>query len=301
MAKKTLLAGITTLLKRPYDILNFCLVRLNVLHVELMEEVYDALESADKDDSVQAVIITGVGKAFCAGADVKELMPVDLERGIRWLQAYWRVFDLLRETGKPVIAVVKGYCVAGGNEWVLACDLVVAGKSAVFGQPEPIIVSTAFLAVLFLPIVVGERRAREMLLTGKLISADEAHRIGLVNKVVPDEQVEEEARKLAIEILVIDRVNPPSLQDSQVGARTSTASTWPLADEAFNGLAELVEQALVLATNKIVEFVTPPCHDSRSRPCLTGEVNICPRCYGCREATDVRPAHVHGDSGKANA
>jgi enoyl-CoA hydratase/carnithine racemase len=191
--------------------------RLNVLHVELMEEVYDALVSADKDDTVQAVIITSIGKAFCAGADVKELMSIDLEGGLRWLQAYWRVFDLLRETGKPVIAAVKGYCVAGGNEWVLACDLVVAGKSAVFGQPEPIIGSTAFLAVLLLPIVVGERRAREMLLTGKLISADEAHRIGLVNKVVPDEEVEEEARKLAIEI--IDRVNPQAFRIVKSGLR----------------------------------------------------------------------------------
>ena len=191
--------------------------RLNVLHVELMEEVYDALVGADKDDTVQAVIITGVGKAFCAGADVKELTSVDLEGGIRWLQAYWRVFDLLRETGKPVIAAVKGYCVAGGNEWVLACDLVVAGKSAVFGQPEPIIGSTAFLAVLLLPIVVGERRAREMLLTGKLISADEAYRIGLVNRVVPDEEVEEEARRLAIEI--IDRVNPQAFRIVKSGLR----------------------------------------------------------------------------------
>jgi enoyl-CoA hydratase/carnithine racemase len=191
--------------------------RLNVLHAELMEEVYDALVSADKDDAVQAVIITGMGKAFCAGADVKELMSIDLEGGLRWLQAYWRVFDLLRETGKPVIAAVKGYCVAGGNEWVLACDLVVAGKSAVFGQPEPIIGSTAFLAVLLLPIVVGERRAREMLLTGKLISADEAHRIGLVNRVVPDEEVEEEARKLAIEI--IDRVNPQAFRIVKSGLR----------------------------------------------------------------------------------
>jgi enoyl-CoA hydratase/carnithine racemase len=191
--------------------------RLNVLHVELMEEVYDALVNADKDDTVQAVIITSIGKAFCAGADVKELMSIDLEGGLRWLQAYWRVFDLLRETGKPVIAAVKGYCVAGGNEWVLACDLVVAGKSAVFGQPEPIIGSTAFLAVLLLPIVVGERRAREMLLTGKLISADEAYRIGLVNKVVPDEEVEEEARKLAIEI--IDRVNPQAFRIVKSGLR----------------------------------------------------------------------------------
>jgi enoyl-CoA hydratase/carnithine racemase len=191
--------------------------RLNVLHAELMEEVYDALVDADEDDAAQAVIIAGVGKAFCAGADVKELMSVDLEGGLRWLQAYWRVFDLLRETGKPVIAAVKGYCVAGGNEWVLACDLVVAGKSAVFGQPEPIIGSTAFLAVLLLPIVVGERRARGMLLTGKLISADEAHRIGLVNRVVPDEEVEEEARKLAIEI--IDRVNPQAFRIVKSGLR----------------------------------------------------------------------------------
>ncbi len=192
--------------------------KLNVVHLEMLHEFYEALVKADKDKAVQAIIITGVGKAFSAGADVKELMEGDFESGIRWLKAYWNVIEIMRETGKPVIAAVNGACVAGGHEIAMACDLVVAGKSAKLGQPEVIVGSTAMgLGVQLLPLTVGEKRAREMLFTGRLLSADEAYQVGLVNKVVSDEKVEEEARKLAIHI--IDNASPQAFRVMKSGIK----------------------------------------------------------------------------------
>jgi enoyl-CoA hydratase/carnithine racemase len=195
-----------------------CPERLNVLHLKMLNEFYEGLVEADKDDTVQAVLITGVGKAFSAGADVKELIEGDFEHGIRWLKAYWRVIEVTRETGKPVIAAVNGVCVAGGHEIAMACDLVVAGKSARLGQPEILVGSTAMgIGLQLLPLMVGEKRAREILFTGKLLSAEEAYQIGLVNRVVDDEKVEEEARKLAFQI--IDNASPQAFRVMKSGLK----------------------------------------------------------------------------------
>jgi len=192
--------------------------RLNVLHLRMLNELYEGLVEADKDDIVQAIIITGVGKAFSAGADVKELIKGDFEHGIRWLKAYSRVIETARETGKPAIAAVNGACVAGGHEIAMACDLVVAGRSARLGQPEILVGSTAMgIGLQLLPLIVGEKRAREMLFTGRLLSAEEAYQIGLVNKVVDDEKVEEEARKLAAQIM--DNASPQAFRVMKSGLK----------------------------------------------------------------------------------
>jgi enoyl-CoA hydratase/carnithine racemase len=192
--------------------------RLNVLHLKMLKEFYEALVEADKDDVVQALLVTGVGKAFSAGADVKELMKCDFEKGLRWMKAYWRAIEIMRETGKPVIAAVKGACVAGGHEIAMACDLVVAGRSAKLGQPEILVGSTAMgVGVQLLPLIVGEKRAREMLFTGRLLSAEEAYRIGLVNRVVDDEKVEEETRKLATDI--IENASPQAFRVMKSGLK----------------------------------------------------------------------------------
>lgn len=176
--------------------------KLNVLHLKMLNELYEALTEADKSDTTQAILISSTGKAFSAGADVRELMKGDFEHGLRWLKAYWKIIETIRETGKPVIAAVKGVCVAGGHEIAMACDLVVAGKSAKLGQPEILVGSTAMgLGLQLLPLIVGEKRAREMLFTGRLLSAEEALHIGLVNRVVDDEKVEDETRGLAVHIL----------------------------------------------------------------------------------------------------
>jgi enoyl-CoA hydratase/carnithine racemase len=184
----------------------------------MLKELYKALVKADKDNKVQAILITGVGKAFSAGADVKELMEGNFERGLRWLKAYLRVIEVIRETGKPVIAAVNGNCVAGGHEIAMACDLVVAGKSAKLGQPEVIVGSTAMgLGVQLLPLIVGEKRAREMLFTGRLLSAEEAYNFGLVNRVVDDEKLHEETRKLATHI--IENASPQAFRVMKSGLK----------------------------------------------------------------------------------
>jgi len=192
--------------------------KLNILHLKMLNELYKALVKADKDNKVQALLITGVGKAFSAGADVKELMKGNFEKGLRWLKAYLRVIEVIRETGKPVIAAVNGNCVAGGHEIAMACDLVVAGKSAKLGQPEVLVGSTAMgLGVQLLPLIVGEKRAREMLFTGRLLSAEEAYNFGLVNRVVDDEKLHAEARKLAIHI--IENASPQAFRVMKSGLK----------------------------------------------------------------------------------
>jgi len=192
--------------------------RLNVLHLKMLKELHKALVEADKDDMAQAILITGVGKAFSAGADVKELMKGNFEQGLRWMKAYWNVIEIIRETGKPVIAAVKGACVAGGHEIAMACDLVIAGRSAKLGQPEILVGSTAMgVGVQLLPLIVGEKRAREMLFTGRLLSAEEAYQIGLVNRVVDDERVEEETRRLATSI--IDNASPQAFRVMKSGLK----------------------------------------------------------------------------------
>jgi len=192
--------------------------RFNVLHLKMLNEFHEALVRSDKDNTIQAILVTGVGKAFSAGADVKELMEGDFENGLRWLKAYWNVIEIMRETGKPVIAAVNGACVAGGHEIAMACDLVVAGKSAKLGQPEIFVGSTAMgIGVQLLPLMVGEKRAREMLFTGRLLSAEEAYQFGLVNRVVNDEKVLEEARKLAIQI--IDNASPQAFRVMKSGLK----------------------------------------------------------------------------------
>jgi len=185
--------------------------KLNVLHSEMADEFWDALVKADMDEEVQAILVTGLGKAFCAGADVREISTVDFDKCLRWFNSYWRILDLLRETGKPTIAVVKGACVAGGNELVMMCDLVVAGKSAKFGQPELGVGSTASGGgTQLLPFLIGDRRAREIIFTQKLLNAEEAYMFGLINRVVDDDKVEDEARKLAQEI--IDKCSPQAFR-----------------------------------------------------------------------------------------
>ena len=192
--------------------------KLNVLHLKMLNELYEASVEADKDNGVHAILITGVGKAFSAGADVKELMKGNFEKGLRWLKAYWRTIEVIRETGKPAIAAVNGACVAGGHEIAMACDLVVAGKTARLGQPEIIVGSTAMgLGVQLLPLIVGEKRAREMLFTGRLLTAEEAYNFGLVNKVVDDEKLYEEARNLAT--YIIENASPQAFRVMKSGLK----------------------------------------------------------------------------------
>jgi len=187
---------------------DICYIRIdnmennNVLDLEAILDLNDALRTADRDDDVDGIILGSVGDIFCSGADLSEIAGSDLETGTRWLNAYYDNLEVLKDTGKPTVAAVTGPCVAGGQELIMGCDLIVAGESSRFGQPEVAVGSTAGSGGLqMLPLMVGERRAREILLTGRLVNAEEAYDIGLINRLVDDGEVEDEATELLLEVV----------------------------------------------------------------------------------------------------
>ena len=172
---------------------------LNALSFELMSELVKALEELDKDMAIAVIILTGSERAFAAGADLAEMSqvtPVHLMLGRRF-----ELWDRIRKISKPIIAAVGGYCLGGGNELAISCDVIIASENATFGQPEVNVgIMPGAGGTQRLTRVVGKYKAMEMILTGKSISADEAYRIGLVNHVVPPESLMEETKRIAAEI-----------------------------------------------------------------------------------------------------
>ena len=172
---------------------------LNALNFELLREVVEALETFDKDDRIRVTILTGNEDAFSAGADIKELSeatPVDLIKENKF--ALW---DRLKKIAKPVIGAISGHTLGGGCELAMNCDIIIASETARFGQPEINIgVMPGAGGTQRLTRTIGKFRAMEMILTGQSITAREAEKHGLVNKVVPVEAYFEEAKKLALQI-----------------------------------------------------------------------------------------------------
>ncbi len=205
----------------------------NVIDSTMISEINHALGWADKENSIQGIILGTTGDIFCAGADVSEIKDLSFEDGSRWLEGYYNMVVMLKDTGKPTIGAVKGACVAGGNELTMGCDLVVAGESSVFGQPEAGVGSTAAGGgIQLLPLMIGMKRAKELLLTGKTISAKQAEEWGLINKVVPDDEVEDEAVELTQTIL--DEKSPQAYRiiKSVLEEWDNLAmESWPLARE----------------------------------------------------------------------
>jgi enoyl-CoA hydratase len=172
---------------------------LNALSFEVISELVNGLEEMDRDAVVRVIILTGSERAFAAGADLVEMSQatsVDLVLGRRF-----ELWDRIRKISKPIIAAVSGYCLGGGNELAMNCDIIIASETATFGQPEVNVgIMPGAGGTQRLTRIVGKNRAMEMILTGKSISADEAQSIGLVNRVVPLESLMEEARKVAADI-----------------------------------------------------------------------------------------------------
>ncbi len=162
---------------------------LNILNVGTLRELTSALEKAGNDAQVKVIIITGAGnKAFCAGVDIRDHFPDKIEAT---LSVFHKVFHVLVEVNKPVIAVVDGYALGGGCELAIACDFVIASETAQFGQPEISVGAIPTVATALLPKLVGRKKALELILIGDTMSAAEAAQIGLVNKVVPSGKLEE--------------------------------------------------------------------------------------------------------------
>ncbi len=175
---------------------------LNALNPQLMGEVRDALLALDKNDAVKVIIITGNDQAFAAGADIKQMADksaIDMH-----IMDQFSTWDQIRKTKKPIIAAVSGFALGGGCEFVMTCDMVIASETAKFGQPE-IKIGTIPGAggTQRLTKAVGKAKAMELILTGRFLSAQEAHFYGLVNKVVPVEMYMHEAVELAKEIALM--------------------------------------------------------------------------------------------------
>jgi enoyl-CoA hydratase len=175
---------------------------LNALNRQTLNEIAWALREADGDARIRAVIVTGAGeKAFVAGADIAEMQDQTATDARGFAQVGRTVGDVLESMAKPVIAAVNGFALGGGCELALACDFVYASEKARFGQPEINLgVIPGFGGTQRLPRRIGTARAMELVLTGDLIDAQEALRIGLVNKVFAPDQLLAETRKTAEKI-----------------------------------------------------------------------------------------------------
>lgn len=170
---------------------------LNALNMETRMEFLNAIEQIRDDDDVRVVVITGAGRAFVAGSDIKELKDTTM------LQARKipRLGEVVASLEKPVIAQVNGFALGGGCEIAIACDIIIASEEAKFGQPEVNLgVIPGGGGTQRLPSVVGPQKAKELIFTGDLIDAKEAERIGLVNKVVPANQLEATVKEIAEKI-----------------------------------------------------------------------------------------------------
>lgn len=194
---------------------------LNALNSETMIELVKAFEELDKDQSINVIILTGGPNVFAAGADLKEMAqatPVDLVLGRRF-----ELWDRIRKISKPIIAAVSGYCLGGGNELVMSCDIIIASETATFGQPEVNVgIMPGAGGTQRLTRAVGKYRSMEMILTGRSISAEEAFRIGLVNKIVPVESLMDEAKKIAREIASKPPISVRAAKEAIVRAQDTT-------------------------------------------------------------------------------
>lgn len=175
---------------------------LNSLNKKMLSELKEALELLEKDESIMVVIITGTGKAFVAGADIEEMKDMTADQAWEFSQFGQDIFNKIENSRLVYIAAVNGYALGGGNELALACDIRIVSEKARFGQPEVSLgIIAGFGGTQRLTRLVGEVKARELLLTGKIIKADEAFDIGLVNKVIPANNLLNQAKEMAAEIM----------------------------------------------------------------------------------------------------
>jgi len=163
---------------------------LNAMNGAMLGEMSGAIARAEADDEVRVLVITGVGKAFVAGADIAHMGGFSPEQAKEWSELGQRTLGAIENMRKPVIAAVNGYALGGGTELAMACDIRVASDRAVFGQPEVKLGMIAgFGGTQRLPRLVGLGRAKEMLFTGDHYDAESAYAMGLVNKVVPADEL----------------------------------------------------------------------------------------------------------------
>jgi methylglutaconyl-CoA hydratase len=175
----------------------------NAISYELIEDVSAALEEV-AHSSALVLVLTGAGKAFCSGMDLENLKALvgrSTDQSVKDSETMARLFRSLYDFPRPTIAAVNGAAIAGGCGLATLCDFTLAVPEAKFGYTEVRIGFIPAIVSIFLLRQIGEKHARDLLLTGRIIGADEAHRIGLINEIVPAEQLMQRARKLALELM----------------------------------------------------------------------------------------------------
>lgn len=175
---------------------------LNALNEDVLRELYKAFSDAESDENVRVVILTGEGKAFVAGADIAAMSKMNHIEGRNMMILGHNLMNHIEAIEKPVIAAVNGFALGGGCELAMACDIRIASNRAKFGQPEVSLgIIPGFGGTQRLPRLVGKGMAKYLIMTGEIIGAEEANRIGLIEKVVEADTLIEEAEKVAKTII----------------------------------------------------------------------------------------------------
>ncbi len=219
---------------------------LNALNAEMLDELAAAFDELAADDSVRVILLAGAGdRAFVAGADIGELAALAPEQAQAFAQRGQAVFRRIETLGKPVIACVRGFALGGGCELAMACAMRIAAEDAKLGQPEVKLgILPGYGGTQRLPRLVGRAAALKLLLTGAIVDAREALRIGLVDEVVPAEQLMARAEALAMEIaanapLALGEV----LRAVDEGQNQSIDAGLAIEAEAFGRLAATADKA----------------------------------------------------------
>ena len=200
--------------------------KLNSFTSRTLEEMTKAFIDADHDPQVGVAVLTGSGnQAFCTGGDVAEMVQLTPETGRIFLKKCLRLSSVIRALSIPVIAAVNGYCLGGGHELHLFCDLTIASEQAVFGQVGPLVGSVPIWGgTQLLPRIVGEKRAREIIFLCRRYSAQEALSFGVVNRVVSAEKLHDEVVSVCRRIL---DMSPQSLRIARLSLNFESDSLYP--------------------------------------------------------------------------
>lgn len=187
---------------------------LNALSADVLTGLEQVLLKVKKDTAIKALLLTGEGKAFCAGADIKQLAPLDEITGSAFAENGQKIFRLLEQLGKPSLAAIQGAALGGGCELAMSATIRIAAENALFGQPEiKLGVIPGFGGTQRLSRLVGKGRAMELCLTGRIIKAPEALQYGLVSEVVPTENLLERAKEILNQLAVLPPIALQSIMN----------------------------------------------------------------------------------------
>ncbi len=175
---------------------------LNALNMETLQEIQMGIEEAKGHSEMKVLILTGSGeKAFVAGADIAEMRGMNSIEALNFSKLGHLTLRMIQDLDRPVIAAVNGYALGGGTEVALACDFIYASENARFGLPEVTLgIFPGFGGTQRLPRLIGKGRAKELIFTGRMITAQEAYQMGIVNQVFPQVSLMEETKKVALQI-----------------------------------------------------------------------------------------------------